>query len=480
MPPEKLDTNQKALQINQDAKRYGTFAEIGAGQEVARWFFRVGGAAKTVAKTISAYDMAVSDAIYGPTDRYVSRRRLKAMLDYEYALLLERLEEKLGSTTAFFAFANTVTTRREEGHGWLGIKFQADPGSDPSEIYIHVRMLDKENVRQQEALGVIGVNLVHGTFYFHHQPDVLVRSLLDNLTWERVEVDMIRLAGPAFAGIDNRLMALQLVREGLTEAAMFTAQGEAIQWAEVLYNKPVLVQRGSFRPVTKATLDVMERGLEQFIQEPEIQGEEPVVLMEMTLRHLTTGDVIDAADFLERAEILRSLGQTVLVSNFRRFHRLASYLSRYTKRPLGIALGASNLREILDESFYNESEGGLLGGLGQLFKNPARLYVYPHLDLESGALLTAETYPAPPHLKHLYAHLLANRYIQGIRKFDPDLVRIRRRDVITGIQSGTNEWEQMVPAPVVDVIKRGRLFGHGKAPPRQSLPDPGPGGDRRK
>ena len=204
MAYEKLDTSQKAHQINIDAKRYGTFAEIGAGQEVARWFFRVGGAAKTVAKTISAYDMAVSDAIYGPTERYVSRRRLKAMLDYEYDLLLERLNEKRGGSTAFFAFANTVTTRKEEGHGWLGIKFQAESGAEPSEIYIHLRMLDKENVRQQEALGVIGVNLVHGSFYLHGQPEALIRSLLDDLTWDRVEVDMIRFAGPAFAGIDNR------------------------------------------------------------------------------------------------------------------------------------------------------------------------------------------------------------------------------------------------------------------------------------
>jgi hypothetical protein len=460
MTNEMLDASQKARQINLDAKRYGTFAEIGAGQEVARWFFRVGGAAKTVAKTISAYDMAVSDAIYGPTERYVSRGRLKAMLDYEYALLLERLDEKRGGTTAFFAFANTVTTRKEEGNGWLGIKFQAEPGADSSEIYIHVRMLDKENVRQQEALGVIGVNLVHATFYSHRQPDALIRSLLDSLTWERVEVDMIRFAGPAFVGLDNRLMALQLVREGLTEAAMFTAQGEAIQWAEVLYDKPVLVQRGSFRPVTKATLDVLERGLEQFVQEPELQGEAPVVLREMTLRHLTTGDVIDAADFLQRAEMLRALGQTVLISNFRRFHRLASYLSRYTKRPLGIALGASNLNEIFNESFYNESEGGLFGGLGQLFKNPTRLYVYPHWQAETARLVTAEDYPVAPHLKHLYAHLLENRFIQGIRKFNPELVRIRRREILGAIRSGSDTWEQLVPPPIVESIKRDHLFGY--------------------
>jgi len=464
MAIERLDTSQKARQINHDAKRYGTFAEIGAGQEVARWFFRVGGAAKTVAKTISAYDMSVSDAIYGPTDRYVSRRRLKAMLDYEYDLLLERLNDKRGGTTAFFAFANTVATSKEKGHGWLGIKFQDQPGADPSEIYIHLHMLDKENVRQQEALGLIGVNLVYGTFCSHREPDALIRSLLDNLTWERVEVDMIRFAGPAFAGVDNRLMALQLVREGLTEAAMFTAQGEAVQWAEVLYDKPVLVERGSFRPMTKATLDVLERGLEQFVQEPELKGEPPVVLLEMTLRHLTTEDRIDATDFLQRAETLRALGRTVLVSNFRRFHRLAWYLSRYTKRAIGIALGASILKEIFDESFYNESEGGLLGGLAHLFKNPARLYVYPHLDLDSGKLITADNYRIAPHLKHLYTHLLENRYVQSVGNFNRQLLGIRRRDVLARIQSGDTSWEALVPEPIVDLIKREGLFGHREHP----------------
>lgn len=455
-----LDAGQKALQINLDARRYGTFAEIGAGQEVARWFFRVGGAAGTVAKTISAYDMSVSDAIYGPTEQYVSRRRLKAMLEYEYDLLLERLEAKRGGHTAFFAFANTVATRKEEGTGWLGIRFQAEPGADPSEIYIHVRMLDKESVRQQEALGVIGVNLVYGTFYWHRQPEVLIRSLLDGLTWERVEVDMIRFAGPGFSGVDNRLMALQLVREGLTEAAMFTSQGETVQWAEVLYKKPALVQRGSFCPVTKATLDVLERGLEQFVSEPDLRGQQPVVLMEMTLRHLTTGDVINTADFLERADTLQALGRTVLVSNFRRFHRLAWYLSRYTKQPLGIALGAVNLKEIFDPSFYNESEGGLLGGLGQLFKNPARLYVYPHLELGSGQLITVENFPARPELKLLYQYLVENRYVQPIRNYRTELLGIRRLEVLQKIRSGDASWEQAVPPQVAELVKKSRLFGY--------------------
>jgi hypothetical protein len=464
MAAQKPDTNQKALQINLDAGRYGTFAEIGAGQEVARWFFRAGGAAGTVAKTISAYDMAVSDAIYGPSQRYVSRQRLHSMLEYEYQLLLARLNKTRGAKTAFFSFADTVTTRREGGYGWLGIRFQTEAGAGPSEIFIHVRMLDKENVRQQEALGIIGVNLIYGAFYQHREPEALIGSLLDHLTWERVEVDMIRFAGPAFEGVDNRLMALYLVKQGLTEAAMFTARGEATQWAEVLYKKPVLVERGGFRPVTKATLDVLDRALEEFVKEPELNGEAPVVLMEMTLRHLTTGDSIDAVDFLQRADTLSALGKTVLISNFRRFHRLSAYLSHYTDRTIGLALGASYLKEIFDESFYNDSEGGLLGGLGQLFKNRARLYIYPHLDLETGQRVTAENFAVPPHLKHLYQHLLENKCIHGLRNFDPALLPIRRTDVLAKIQGGNPAWEQMVPAPIVEIIKRERLFGYGEEP----------------
>jgi len=353
-----------------------------------------------------------------------------------------------------------VATRRESGQGWLGIRFQAESGSDPSEIIIHVRMLDRENVRQQEALGVIGVNLIYGAFYSYRAPESLILSLLDDLTWERVEVDMIRFAGPAFAGVDDRLMALQLVRQGLTEAAMFTARGEPVQWAEVLHKKPVLVQRGSFHPVTKATLDVLERGLEQFVREPDVAGQTPVVLMEMTLRHLASEGAIDEADFLYRADMLSALGKTVLISNFRRFHRLAAYLSRYTPQPLGLALGAAKLAEIFDESFYNDSDGGLLGGLGQLFKNPGRLYVYPHLNLESGQKLTVENFPVPPRLRHLYAYAVENRFIQGIGNFNADLLSLRSRDVLAKIQAGDASWEQQVPPVIAEIIKRERLFGH--------------------
>ncbi|HLP76611.1 MAG TPA: TonB-dependent receptor [Candidatus Paceibacterota bacterium] len=462
MATEVLSTNQKALRINLDAKRYGTFAEIGAGQEVARWFFRAGGASGTVAKTISAYDMAVSDAIYGHADRYVSRQRLRSMVDHEYGLMQERLKQTRGDKTAFFAFANTVATssfsRREEGHGWMGIRFQTEPHSETSEILIHVRMLDRESSRQQEALGIVGVNLIHGTFYSHQNPEALIGSLLDNLTWERIEVDMIRFAGPAFAGVDNRLMALQLVKQGLTEAAMFTADGESVQWGEVLYKKPVLVQRGSFRPMTSPMLEMMERAEEQFRREESLQGEAPITILEMTLRQLQVGDAIDHKDFLERVDMLSALGKPVLISNFLRYHRVVTYLSRYTQKPIGLPLGLVRLRDILDEKFYTGLPGGLLESLGQLFRHGVKLYVYPSLD-RNGKVTTAENMEVAPHLRHLYRHLVENRLVESIRDFHPEYLSIYPAEVLKRIQSGDVAWEQQVPKPLVNVIKAKRLFG---------------------
>jgi hypothetical protein len=464
MNTEKLDTHQKALQINLDAKKYGTFAEIGAGQEVARWFFHVGGAAGTVAKTISAYDMGVSDAIYGESDRYVSRKRLESMLDYEFNLLLERLNAKRGDRCTFFAFADTVATtsftRKEEGHGWMGIRFQKECHGEPSEIIIHVRMLDKQNVREQEALGIMGVNLIYGAFYHHDQPEVLIASLMDDLTRERIEVDMIRLSGPCFAGVDNRLMSLQLVQQGLTDAAMFTAEGEVVQPSDVLYKKSVLVERGSFRPIINTTLDMLERAQEQFLAEPSMKGEQPLVLMEMTLRNLLSESGIDHKDFLARVDILSALGKTVMISNFGRYYRLVSYLSRYTHKQTGIVLGVPSLKEIFDEKFYTDLEGGLLESLGRLFKSEVKLYVYPWKDPATGQVVTAENMKVAPHLKHLYAYLLENKCIESITKHNVDYLPIFSRDVLARIQTGNPTWEAMVPPRIVEIIKKNRLFGY--------------------
>jgi len=468
MSEPKLNTHQKALQINLDATKYGTFAEIGGGQEVAGNFFRVGGASGTVAKTISAYDMAVSDAIYGPTERYVSRQRLQAMLDYEWNLLLQRLDPTRGDRNTFFVFANTVAThsysRHEDGHGWVGVRFQTLPHEPPSEIIIHVRMLDHENVREQGALGVLGVNLLYGAFHLHGGPAKLIGSLMDNLSRERIEVDMIKFSGPRFAGLDNRLMALQLVEQQLTDTAMFTAGGETVVAGEVLYKKPVLVERGSFRPFTNTMLDMLERAQEQFLREESLKGELPVVITEMTLNRLLAGNAIDHRDFLDRVDTLGALGKTVLISNFFRYHRLVMYLSKYTSKPIGLPLGLVRLRDVMTESFYTDLEGGLMESLGQLFKNGAKLYVYPSLERDTGKITTVENLEVAPHLRHLYAHLVENRFVENIRHYNPAYLSIYSRDVLDKIKAGDAAWEKLVPPPVAEVIKTKRLFGWGEKP----------------
>ena len=462
MNEEKLNTDQKALKINLDRAKYGTFAEIGAGQEVARWFFRAGGAAGTVAKTISAYDMTVSDAIYGPADRYVSRQRLQAMVNYEYNLLIQRLDQPRGDKTAFFSFANTVATRsftrNEEGHGWLGIRFQVQPRQPSSEIIVHVRMLDAETVREQEAIGIVGVNLIHAAFYRHLSPVNLIASLIEGLTRKRIEVDMIRFSGPAFAGVDNRLMALQLVEQGLTDAAMFTAEGESVIPSEMLYKKPVLVERGGFRPLTNPMLDMLDRAHDQFMQEKALAGETPVTLMEMTLRQLQVGDVIDHGDFLDRVDMLGALKHPVLISNFRRYHRLVQYLSRHTQKMIGLPLGLARLRDILDEKFYTDLEGGLLESLGQLLRSGVKLYVYPWLNRKTGKIITLDTLEVAPSLRHLYAHLVENHFVEDIRNFKAEYLTITTAGVIEKLQAGDATWESQVPAPVAEVIKAKKLF----------------------
>ena len=463
MKTDVTGTHQKALEINLDPTKYGTFAEIGAGQEVARWFFRVGGAAGTIAKTISAYDMTVSDAIYGAAERYVTRQRLQAMLDHEYGLLTERLQTKRGSTTRFFVFADTVRARgfktTDESHGWLGLRFQTEPLSEPSQLIIHVRMLDNENIQQQEALGIMGVNLIYGALYLHHDPVALLRSLMDNLGPERVEVDMAKFSGPAFKNVDNRLMSMELVHQHLTDAAMFTADGEVVQAAEILYKKPILVERGSFRPVTKTTLDMLDCAQAQFVQEPAVKGREMVVLMEMTLKNLTDAGTIDYKDFLDRVDLLGSMGKTVLISDYSEFHRLAAYLFRYTKCMVGMVMGVPTLRELVDEKYYLDLDGGILEAFGRLFKNELKIYAYPCKDLTSGALISAENLVVAPNLRHLYAYLLENLSIQGLRGYRDACLPIYSRDVLAKIRKGDASWEEMVPPQVASLIKERRLFG---------------------
>ncbi|MBM3846554.1 MAG: TonB-dependent receptor [Verrucomicrobia bacterium] len=461
---ESIGTHQKALQINLDAAKYGTFAEIGAGQEVARWFFRVGGAAGTIAKSMSAYDMTISDAIYGKSDRYVSRERLGKMLEYEFQLMLERLDAKRGENTKFFVFSDTVAAKSFKGtgdcHGWLGIRFQDSPRSAASEIIIHVRMLDRENLQQQEALGIIGVNLIYGALYYHSDSTKLITSLMDDLTRERVEVDMIKATGPAFKGADNRVLSLQLVQQGLTSAAMFTANGEVVQAADVLYKKPILVERGSFRPVTHVTMDMLHCAQAQFVQEPGVAGEEVVVLMEMTLKNLEDQGTINYQDFLDRVDILGTLGKTVLISNYLEFYKLAAYLHRYTKKMIGIALGVPTLREIFDEKYYVDLEGGILESFGRLFKNDLKVYAYPLQDHATRSVITAGNLRVAPNLRHLYEYLQQNHFIQGMRDTNEKYLPIFSRTVLKQLKAGDPAWETAVPPQVAKIIKERKLLGY--------------------
>jgi hypothetical protein len=461
-----IGTDKKAFQINLDAKKYGTFAEIGAGQEVARRFFHVGGAAGTVAKTMSAYDMTFSDAIYGPADRYVSRKRLHTMLDHEYQLLIERLDAKLGSLRTFFVFADTVAARsfkqHNESQGWLGVRFQVETRGEPSEIIIHVRMLDESNTDQQEALGIIGVNLLFGAFY-HAQPEKLIASLQENLAPDRIQVDLIKFSGPAYANVDNRLMSLQLVSQGLTDAVIFTADGEMVQAADILYKKSILVERGSFRPVTYATNDMLNGARTAFLKETGCTDENLVVLMEMTLENLLSEGQLNHADFLARVDILGALGRTVIISKFGEYFRLASYLSRYTKNKIGLVMGVPSLMEIFDEKYYLHLEGGILEALGRMFKSGLKLYVYPMIDEKTGALITAKKLEVTPHLRSLYGYLIDNEFIEEITDYNPDYLRIYPPDALAKLQSGNPAWERMVPPEVIAIIKSRQFFGYRAA-----------------
>ncbi|HEY4299316.1 MAG TPA: TonB-dependent receptor [Candidatus Didemnitutus sp.] len=486
---ELLTTSRKALTINLDGSYYGTIAEIGAGQEVARVFFQAGSASGAIAKTMSAYDMTFSDSIYGKAPRYVSRERLQTMLAHEYDLLKERLEEKRGDRTRFFVFADTVATTSAKstgtGHGWLGVRLQNAPMEEPSEIIIHVRMLDKKNVLQQEALGIVGTNLIYGALYCRDEPEIFIQSLADNLGTDRIEVDMLKFSGPAFASVDNRLLSLHLVKHGLTNAVMFAPSGDVLQPSEVIYNRPVLVERGSFRPVTHVNVDMLNCATAQFLQEPMVKGKEVIVIMEITMNNLLAEGALDGEDFLSRVDMLGHIGFTVLISNYSEFYRLVSYFRRYTKEMIGVAMGINNLLEIFNEKYYENLEGGILESMGRMFRHAVKLYIYPMQQaaydtyLRSGqpasgpaavshafaanVLITARNLHVADHLRNLYAHLLENHYIDCLAGFNEDYLSIFSRDVLHRIKNGDPTWERLVPAKVAEVIKQRGLLGYGRS-----------------
>lgn len=464
MTRQQLETEQKALEVNLDEKIYGTFAEIGAGQEVARYFFQVGGAAGTIAKTMSAYDKVYSDKIYGPepSGRYVCESRLYKMLDHEYELMHTRLQNERPGIN-FFVFADTVAAvnfqRTISGNGWLGLRFQLSPDGEPNDLVLHARMLDNDNSLQQQAIGILGVNMIYGCYRYNHDLELLMQSLIDSLRG-RVKIDMVRLTGPDFEHVDNRLLSLWLVKHGLTEVAMFGPDGQNVHASEFLYKKHALVVRGSFRPPTVVNLDMIKSSFQQFIQEPDVDQKKAQLLTEITLDNLRGDGELDEQDFLDRATLLNALGQTVVISDCEQHQRLAAYLADYRVEQLGIVLGVRILLDLVSEKYIENMGGQLLTAFGELFSHHVRIYVYPTMQEGSDELMTAQNLPIPESVKFLYRHLLDNRQIVDVKGFNAGILHVFSKTALQMLQNGETGWEQMLPPKVAALIKEQCLFGY--------------------
>lgn len=461
MGQDSLNTTRKALAINMDDTRYGTFAEIGAGQEVARHFFQAGRASHTIAKTISAYDMTFSDEIYGKADRYVSQPRLIRMLDHEFDLLNKRLSQKRGDNTCFFAFADTVaTSSKSEGaynHGWLGVRFQNQPRGPSNDVILHVQLLDRNRLQQQEALSILGVNLLHAAFHHLDNISEFLQALVDDLGSKRVEINLVEFSGPDTAHIDNRLVSLEAIRLGLTHAALFDGKGKVILGADALFKKPVLVQRGTFRPVTNVNVEIHNNALRQMKTSlPEVK--DAVGILEVTLQSLEHGGKIDVHDFMDRVDAMSALGHHVMVSDFAYFYELKSYLRRCTDNYIIMVIGASHLAKLFDERYYKDLPGGILNAFGKLYDEKTQMYVYPFKSAQ--ICMTSQTFNTTPQLAPLFQYLIKNKMIVDILGCDNVDTSIHSSNVREMLASNDPKWEELVPSSVCNIIKERRLFGY--------------------
>jgi len=460
----------KALRINLNENIYGTFAEIGAGQETVRHFFRAGGASGTIAKAMSAYDKDFSDDIYGIEEdgRYVTEARLRKMLSHEIDLIEKRITRDKHPNKMFFSFANTVATidfaKQFKGHGWVGIKYQLDSDQDYNEIVLHVRFKETDARLQQETLGILGLNLIYGAFYKYNVPKKLLRYLYDHLDKDRLEIDTVNFSGPAFKDVDNRLMSLQLVKNGMTDAVMFSPDGTNVLPARELYKKNILTLRGSFRPVTKVNMDMFEKSYRLFLEENRVTEDNTKVLFEITLSNLRAEGEIDEQDFMDRADLLCSLGQTVLISNFQEYYKLVEYFSQYTKNRMGLAMGVNNLVDIFDEKYYRHLSGGILEAFGKLFFKDLKVYLYPMIDEETGELITSDNLKVHPRMKELYKFFKYNGKVADIKDFDPEVLNIFSREILQMISEGKKGWTKMLPEGIPDLIKDYRMFGYTRRP----------------
>jgi len=475
MEREILTTNRKALEINLDGNIYGTLAEIGGGQEVARCFFQAGGASGTVAKTISAYDKLFSDHIYNnnKAGRYVSEARLLKMLDTEYSEIVQLLSDKRHSRTCFFTFANTVSTlnfrKDNEGHGWFGMRYQLQPEGKANEVILHVKLLETDTLLQQRTLGVLGINLIYACIYLYEHPNDFLKSLMDNLSNDRIEITMIRMKGPDLDYVDNRLLAVQLVKNDMAKAILFDRYGNVQEPADMLYKKNVLAFRGSFRPITYVGFDMLKTSYSIFKRDEDYSKEKTMALCEITMHNLLDQGELDERDFLARVDLLNGMGQNVMVSSISEYYKLVSYFSTFNIKNLRIVMGIPNFLDVLNKSYYIEMKGGILEAMGRLFTDNMKLYVYPTIssvnidDPKTGEyLLTTENLPLPDDLKDLYEYLKKNRKIIDIKHAKKEWLYINSRFVLNMIQNNTKGWEKMVPRYIEDQIKTKGLFGYKK------------------
>lgn len=464
MSSDRITTEDKALKINLKEDIYGCFAEIGAGQEVAANFFKAGGSSGTIAFTRSAYDMKVSDFMYGPTPRYVCEERLTTMLSAEYKQLKDVLPEK-NKESRFFAFCNTVESlnyhKTNQGHGWVGIRFQQSLGGKPNDIVLHIKLHDSGHKSQQESLGILGVNLIYAAFFHHDNLDKFIDVLVARLPREKIEVDMLRFSGPDFEGIDNRLVSLNLVQRGITDATMFDLAKNVLQPSTALYKKNILLMRGRFRPVTKVHIDMIEKGKKAFLKENDVDEGSVEVIFELTLKDLTADGKISIKDFMDRAELLGSLGYTVMISNYLKHYKMVEYLSATTKGSMiGLIVGIYNLNTIFDERYYDNLQGGLLEAFGRGFGNSVKIYVYPAINVDDGLMYDLSTIKLPKHLYSLLQFMIENGKLQAINEYDKSLLHIMSDDVLSKIKMGSAIWEEDVPYEVVQAIKFFKLFGY--------------------
>lgn len=460
----RLTTEEKALKVNLTSDIYGCFAEIGAGQEVAANFFKAGGSSGTIAYTQSAYDMKVSDSMYGEATRYVCEERLITMLGTEYETLKYRLPNKY-KEARFFAFCNTVESlnyhKTNQGQGWVGIRFQLNLEAEPNEIILHIKMHDNSHKGQQEALGILGVNLVHACYFHFDDLNEFLTSLVHRLPRDRMEIDMLRVSGPDCETRDNRIIALNLVKRGITDATMFDLTGNVLQPATALYKKNILLMRGRFRPVTKVHIDMIEQGKKQFLNEKDVKEDNLAVIFELTLKDLTADGKISDKDFVDRAELLSTLGYTVMISNYLKHYKMVDYLASIAKeKRMGLIVGVYNLHTIFDERYYDNLPGGLLEAFGRGFGHNVKMFVYPAINVDTGESYTLQNLKIPAHLTGLLTYLKDNNKMDAIEEYDQKLLHIMSDDVLSKIKAGASSWEDDVPFQVVKAIKFYELFGY--------------------